>query len=340
MKYLRRFAGRAAMFVPFTRYRYVGEPACCNLCGSTLRSEVSRYDRRLKRLTTVVCSDCGLLRTDPMPTREELATYYRTEYRLDYQLAAGRPPRDHVCKSSAAAQARADLLSERLVPGARVLDFGAGSGEFLAVAAGRGCKVMGIEPGYDYAAHARVTTGVQVLSQEWEDAVLPDGGFDVITCHHVVEHLRDPLGAIQRMARWLSDNGVVYISVPDMRADGRPAFQRLHFAHVHGFVPTTLTQIAMAAGLEPDARFPQRRTTMVFRKRALGPATSVQDVTRARTVARQFHDMSLHRYFLGGTWVAQVVRQVLRSCGVRPPARRSAGSADRASSGVEILPGE
>ena len=38
----------------------------------------------------IACEECGLLRTDPMPTEEELAAYYASEYRRDYQLAFGK----------------------------------------------------------------------------------------------------------------------------------------------------------------------------------------------------------------------------------------------------------
>lgn len=73
--------------VPLAAYPYRGERRPCNLCGSASMTMICRYDRRLKRLTTVSCDGCGLFRTDPMPTEQELQRYYASAYRFDYQFA-------------------------------------------------------------------------------------------------------------------------------------------------------------------------------------------------------------------------------------------------------------
>ena len=67
--------------IPLTAYAYRGEEECCNLCGSRHRLTVSRTDRRLKTLKTVACGQCGLIRTDPMPTDAELDAMYGTGMR-------------------------------------------------------------------------------------------------------------------------------------------------------------------------------------------------------------------------------------------------------------------
>ena len=60
-------------FVPFTGYPYEGAPAACNLCGCRDAVTVAETDRRLKTLRSIACLQCGLIRTDPMPTPDELA---------------------------------------------------------------------------------------------------------------------------------------------------------------------------------------------------------------------------------------------------------------------------
>ncbi len=126
-----RFARLAVGFIPFTPYAFSGRVEACMLCGSRETLPLSHHDRRLKRLTTVICARCGLLRTDPMPTEEELADYYSHHYRLDCQLVGTRPPRRHLARARADAARRAALLTPALHPGARVLDHGSGSGGFL-----------------------------------------------------------------------------------------------------------------------------------------------------------------------------------------------------------------
>jgi len=247
----------AAGFVPFTPYPYQGRAEACVLCGSREALPLSRHDRRLKHLTTVICAGCGLIRTDPMPTEAELADYYRHHYRADYQLVGSKPPRRHLVRTRAEAARRVALLG--LPAGARVLDYGSGSGEFLEAGQAAGWRMEGVEPGEAYSTHARAL-GVTV-----HPALPPGAGpFDAVTAHHVFEHLRDPLAVLRDLVAALAPGGVVYLSVPDMGPNRRPAFDRLHFAHVHGFVPETLDLLAARAGLVPDARFPRERTTAVY----------------------------------------------------------------------------
>ncbi|MBK3422673.1 class I SAM-dependent methyltransferase, partial [Methylobacterium ajmalii] len=251
--------------VPFTGYPYRGEAMACNLCGGTGTLVVAETDRRLKRLRSVACTECGLIRTDPMPTQAELGAYYASAYRAAYQFALGkRPPRHHLNRSRREAAFRADLLAPALRPGARVLDFGSGSGEFLAAARERGATVTGVEPGLSYAAFAREEHGARVLDRL--DALAPDEVFDVVTVHHVLEHLRDPVDILERLAARLAPGGVLYAAVPNMAATGKPPHERFHFAHVHGFVRETLDRAAARAGLAPHPEYWREDTTAVYRR--------------------------------------------------------------------------
>ena len=54
-------------FVPFTGYPYTGAPAACNLCGCWEAVTIAETDRRLKTIRSIACTQCGLIRTDPMP---------------------------------------------------------------------------------------------------------------------------------------------------------------------------------------------------------------------------------------------------------------------------------
>lgn len=257
--------------MPFSPYCYEGSDVSCNLCGSRGTVTICEYDRRLKRLTTVACEDCGLIRTDPMPTEAALMRYYSSEYRKDYQLTFGKtPPRAHLTRGRREAAARLALLGPLMKPNSRVLDLGSGAGAFLSAAASAGHKVLGLEPGRDFAAYARSAYGVEVIESDCASAKLPSGSFDLITSYHVLEHLREPVSALRQLADWLADDGIAYVAVPDVLSRGNPSFHDFHFAHVYNFTQETLIAAGRAAGLEVDPRIPPRGTNVVFRKRAGG----------------------------------------------------------------------
>ncbi|TCH96334.1 class I SAM-dependent methyltransferase [Roseococcus sp. SYP-B2431] len=300
---MQRLAG-LARFVPLRPYDYVGRKEACNICGASATLPVSGYDRRIKRLNTVVCSDCGLIRTDPMPTEAELADYYRHSYRLDYQLAGSGPPRRHLVRTRAEAVRRADLFAPVLAPGARVLDYGCGSGEFLAEGGRRQWTMVGVEPGEAYAGYAR-GLGLSVHS----DLPQTEEPFDAITSNHVFEHLRDPLGTLRSLVALLKPEGVLYLAVPDMGPSPRPAFDRLHFAHVHGFLPETLDLLASSAGLCLDPRFPRQGTNAVYTR---GSCDLRPDPTLAERVRAGFNPISPLAYILGGAWIGATYRRLKR----------------------------
>lgn len=303
-----------AQLLPFMSYPYTGESRPCDLCGGSKTVLLSATDRRWKPLRTVACADCGLIRTDPMPTEEELERYYAREYRTDYQLAGSEPPKFHRVRSMREAKARVERLRPWLRPGARVLDIGSGSGEFLYLAKEMGCDVLGIEPGADYAAFAQKAYGVQVLVSGWSQVQLGDDIFDVITSHHVVEHLREPVSALRTFSRWLKPTGHAYFSVPDMRPNTKPTFERFHFAHVHGFTPQTLQAACLVAGLMPvDGKLED--TTAVFRKATADDLSegkvvaSVMAPERASALQQGYPKQSILGYVFGGGYFRDMGRR-------------------------------
>ena len=296
-------------FVPFTGYPYEGAPAACNLCGCRDAVTVAETDRRLKTLRSIACTQCGLIRTDPMPTPDELAEYYASAYRADYQLAfAGGPPRHHLNRSAREAKFRADLLAPKLKAGAQLLDFGSGSGEFLAEAKSRGCEVIGVEPGRDYATYARTHHGVEVLDEAEDPNRFPAGHFDVISTHHVLEHLRNPAETMERLARWLKPDGILYAAVPNMAATGKPPHERFHFAHVHGYVRETFDLLARRAGLVPDTAYWREDTTVVYRKTD-APPERLAVPGLAERLARDLKPMPAGAYLASGAWIWPMVRR-------------------------------
>lgn len=298
-------------YVPFIGYPYSGESAACNLCGSEARVPVCRYDRRLKRLTTVACSRCGVLRTDPMPTEDELARYYATEYRRDYRCASRRSPRSNRQRRWRSAASVLDLLRPVMRPGSELLDVGAGFGELLAAAGRAGVTAIGIEPGTACAEFARKAYRVSMVNLPWGRVTFERHRFDIVTMHHVLEHLRMPVDALAAAEGWLKDDGVIYVSVPD--ASPQPAvrtFELFHFAHVYGFTPRTLRMAARRCGLEPDPRFPNQGTTLVLRRRQHRETGTCPGPELPCVELPTYRPSSPFAYFAGGGWIVDAVRRL------------------------------
>lgn len=231
---------------------------------------VSDYDRQGKRLTTLLCDDCGHVFNNPIPTAAELAAFYARDYRVSYKGAA-RPRGRQIARNFGRVERYWRRWGHMMANRPRVLDIGAGSGEFLFVAQALHYETKGIEPNVGYAAYCRDELGLAVSTATIEDLEPSDAIYDFIRLNHVLEHMRDPVESLERAARHLADDGVVYIEVPDIvgYAATKSGGRIFHYGHISNFSPWTLRAAAGRAGLvevSETARAMQNGAAAFFKK--------------------------------------------------------------------------
>jgi SAM-dependent methyltransferase len=103
--------------------------------------------------------------------------------------------------------------------GSRVLELGPATGYMSRVFRERGCTVVGIE--FDAGMAERAAefcerTIVGDLDALDLEAELGGERFDAIVAADVIEHLKDPLGALRRLRRFLAEDGRFVISTPNV----------------------------------------------------------------------------------------------------------------------------
>lgn len=123
-----------------------------------------------------------------------------------------------------AAEARYDLLVDRVGRGGRLLDVGCGDGYLLSRVAGAHDFTAGLDPERGAIEIARRRLGGAAARGLARAAAgsLPyaDRSFDTVVLAEVVEHLRRPARAVTEAARVLRDDGRLVLSTPQWRADG------------------------------------------------------------------------------------------------------------------------
>jgi SAM-dependent methyltransferase len=132
-------------------------------------------------------------------------------YTHGHQEAVLRAHRWRTAENSAA------YLLPHLRPGQRLLDVGSGPGTLTVDLAGRVApgEVVGIDVAADVVRdaveHARQTGAANVTFQvgDFRDTALGSGSFDVVHAHQVLQHLRDPIGALAAMRRLARPGGIV-----------------------------------------------------------------------------------------------------------------------------------
>ncbi len=126
--------------------------------------------------------------------------------------------RSTVTASPYADSARPEMLSYVPPTARRVLDVGCHTGAFGAAIKQRfGAEVWGIEPNPE-TAHVAAQRLDRVLVGEFcENLPLPTASFDAIVFNDVLEHMADPWSALKLAATKLTADGVVIVSIPNLR---------------------------------------------------------------------------------------------------------------------------
>jgi 2-polyprenyl-3-methyl-5-hydroxy-6-metoxy-1,4-benzoquinol methylase len=108
------------------------------------------------------------------------------------------------------------MIAERVAPGERVLDVGAGEGALALALKEKGCRVVCLEvdPGQAEAARAK---GLEVKVHNIEREGLNGlGPFDIVVCADVLEHLLDPDAALKKLKGALAPGGRLLTSIPNV----------------------------------------------------------------------------------------------------------------------------
>jgi SAM-dependent methyltransferase len=168
-------------------------------------------------------------------------------------------------------------LTEIPVPH-RILDLGCGSGSLARQLAG--LNVIGIDLNVRELAANRLSAAVCARSDELP---LADASFDLVICHHSLEHFRDIADTIREIRRILKPGGRLFVSIPEGRSFsdvlyrlllcGGDHFQRFAFAGLVDKVESgTGLHLRSSQELFTSFLFVDRRTFVPApRGRFLGP---------------------------------------------------------------------
>ena len=156
-----------------------------------------------------------MLITHPQPSLENLGKYYESEDYISHtdNKRSLFEKLYHFIKSIALKN-KLNLINSLQPQKGRILDIGAGTGEFLSVAKNDGWQTIGVEPS-DKAKAIAKNKGVSFVEETSE---LENHSFDVISMWHVLEHVPDLDKQINELKRLLKPTGTLIIAVPNFKS--------------------------------------------------------------------------------------------------------------------------
>jgi 2-polyprenyl-3-methyl-5-hydroxy-6-metoxy-1,4-benzoquinol methylase len=155
-----------------------------------------------------------LLITFPKPSLEKLPSYYESEDYISHTDGKRSlfEKMYHFIKNIALKN-KIKLINAQS-PKGKLLDIGAGTGDFLVVAQNDGWQTTGIEPS-PKAKTIAVNKGVNFANNLSD---IEDHSFDVITMWHVLEHVPNLDEYILELKRLLKPTGTILIAVPNFKS--------------------------------------------------------------------------------------------------------------------------
>lgn len=246
-------------------YRWV--PQACPVCEVPPSRRLGRRGGAAHRQGLGVeceiwrCGRCGLIFPNPMPVPVEGLGQH-------YAVSPDEYFRHHTSDDQ---DEYAGLLLRQLgemgLAKGRLLDVGAGKGEFLRAARLDGWEAVGVEPSPTFAEHAARYSGAEVRREPLERCGFPGGHFDAVVLKAVLEHLFNPDEIVREIARILRPGGALFVDVPneaglyfrvgnlyqrlrlrDWVVNLAPTFEPFH---VFGFTPKSLRALLAKHGLRP-----------------------------------------------------------------------------------------
>lgn len=180
-------------------------PLCARMTGVPTLA-IEGLDSRV-----AVCKECGFGFMHPLPTPEEIATFYPQEY----YGSTGRKFTGIVEFAVRLVARRHVRFLARMVPEAgRVLDVGCGRGVLLKELADQGLEVHGFE--VSPSAAIGVDPRIQLrIGNDLRDVDFPEGYFDQVIIWHVLEHVSDPRATLAEIHRILKPGGEIVVAVPN-----------------------------------------------------------------------------------------------------------------------------
>ncbi|RED24909.1 methyltransferase family protein [Flavobacterium cutihirudinis] len=165
--------------------------------------------------------DLDMLITSPQPDLENLGRYYESEDYISHtdNKRSVFEKAYHFVKSIALKN-KLNLINSEQTQKGKILDIGAGTGDFLLTAKNDGWNVIGVEPS-DRAKNIAKQKGISFVE---ETASLENNSFDVITMWHVLEHVPNLELQIQELKRLLKPTGTLIVAVPNFKS-----FDAIHY---------------------------------------------------------------------------------------------------------------
>jgi 2-polyprenyl-3-methyl-5-hydroxy-6-metoxy-1,4-benzoquinol methylase len=187
----------------------------CPICNGTtfdLFDRCSDFTTSKEEFSIVKCRGCNFLITNPRPDANSIGKYYKSDSYISHTNSS-KTLIDKLYKVVRAFTLRWKLnLVNAQKPVGKILDYGCGTGEFLATCKRANWDCYGVEPSAEARKKATEFTNLPITRSLNE---MDQTKFDIITLWHVLEHIDNLNEKLSELKSFLKEDGIIFIAVPN-----------------------------------------------------------------------------------------------------------------------------
>ncbi len=219
----------------------------CNYCRCNEHNIIYNYTRFEKK-DVLQCKNCGLVYLEIKKSKEKIESFYSSEYRKVPTHPMLSP--DELFQAKITQNDANDhilfISNYTDIQDKRILEIGSATGSLLYKLLEHGAKeVIGVELNKKFSKYAQ-QKGVKVFTRPIEELDFKEE-FDTVVSFHVLEHVYDPVKAIQAVYAGLKKGGEFFGEIPNQNDWRIQIFndeivKRFHYDpdHYYYYSPTTL----------------------------------------------------------------------------------------------------
>jgi SAM-dependent methyltransferase len=238
----------------------------CPVCGSDqVRDIFLVKDFMVSREEFMIaeCGHCSLRFTKKIPTPDNIGAYYRSaDYISHTNTSKGLISRLYQMVRKQTLRSKKRIIEKYTgLKKESILDIGSGVGAFVRTMQQAGWSVTGLEPDGGARAHAKTDFGVE-LQDSNQLFQLPEKSFDAITLWHVLEHVHDLQGYMERLKNLIRPGGRLFIAVPNYTSKDAGIYAQYWAAwdvprHLYHFSPGAMETLLSGFGFTLIKTVPQ-----------------------------------------------------------------------------------
>lgn len=239
----------------------------CPCCGaSSFEPFISCKDYTVSKETfqIVSCSSCNFKFTNPRPAADKIGGYYKSETYISHSNTnKGIISKLYKAVRNYTLKGKVNLISKYSQKG-NLLDYGCGTGMFLAAAKSSTWNAYGIEPDSSAREFAIRENGATVYPDiDTAHSILSNTNFNCITLWHVLEHVIELNQTLSWFYSKLNKGGVLIIAVPNYTSHDANVYKEFWAAydvprHLYHFEESTTISTVQKAGFKHQETLPMK----------------------------------------------------------------------------------